>query len=153
MAGQYLAQLLDGLAALRPSIDAALIAAGVPKLRAMHSRPELQSDRALQPRIVYGLAEQRTRKPLGHGGGVVDETVTVEVDLHVHGDETRAAIYEGVVATVLDNAGATLGAGISDATLSLWEIGDGTAAADPEVTNRDVWQMRLTFTARLQWSV
>lgn len=154
MAGRAQFELLAAVAGLKPTIDAAL-ALQPEKLAAlvqMAPTRERVTDRAALPRIGFWLAEEFERSRMTHGGAVM-ETLSVEFMLRIEGDEATARLYEGTVAASLLGAKTALAAGLTDATLAWWEIGKrGSLAVDAEVKNREVWDARLRFEARLQWS-
>jgi len=155
VAGLHMAQLLDACLGMETAINAALNTAGLVTLRAvLEAGDDSKTKGNARPRCLVTLAGVRDRGNEAMGGQVtstverLDVTYTVELD----GTEREALAYEGVVASVLRGAKATINGAVDDATVELWALAPGSLDRDEERKNtRGGWTVTIPVTVQMQW--
>lgn len=144
----YLVELQAAVVALKPSIDAALTAAGLAPL--MHMRADGGRPTNKRPLALVTLQGSRS---VAHRFSPADnqETVPVTVTLRLDRPEPEGLAYETVLKRVLAGAGAALAVAVTDAKLTRWQVSGGSAGPDRERENAEAWVVTVTCQALIQW--
>lgn len=151
--GLYLKELLTvcSSATVLTAINAALTTQSMTNVTALVERPVVVTKPLKRPLIEVGLRPSRDRFSITADptDGRIEE-VLVDFVILVYEKEHEASAYEGIVLETVLGLKTTIAAGVTDAGLTRWEAIDGEAEADEGATNKDAWEVTVTFRAQIE---